>query len=158
MRNSARRPGQMLATRWSGKVKLLIAVRDPADFLWAAYNTWTLASRALSFGIFFCELGLQGELERTVVYSVQPRALPGEPNGNSQAGSTNMNLGRTFIMHRNVIRGLEGYPCANPKLQTFAVCTGLGVLELIGSKYRLRGSESATGQRPQRPKSSSLRA
>ena len=59
-----RRPCQLLATRWPGKVKLLFVVREPADFLWAAYNTWTLASRALSFGIFFCELGLQGELER----------------------------------------------------------------------------------------------
>ncbi|CAE6915010.1 unnamed protein product [Symbiodinium sp. CCMP2456] len=49
----------ILATRWPGKVKLLVVVRDPADFLWAAYNTW---------------------------------ALPGEPNGNSQAGGTKMKI------------------------------------------------------------------
>ena len=34
----------MLASRWPGKVKLLLSVRDPADFLWTAYNFWTLAS------------------------------------------------------------------------------------------------------------------
>ena len=33
----------MLASRWPGKVKLLLMVREPADFLWAAYNIWTLA-------------------------------------------------------------------------------------------------------------------
>jgi len=31
----------MLVSRWRGKVKLLLVVREPADFLWAAYNTWT---------------------------------------------------------------------------------------------------------------------
>ncbi|OLP83307.1 hypothetical protein AK812_SmicGene35937 [Symbiodinium microadriaticum] len=33
---------QMLASRWPGKVKLLLSVRDPADFLWTAYNFWAL--------------------------------------------------------------------------------------------------------------------
>ncbi|CAE7376370.1 unnamed protein product, partial [Symbiodinium microadriaticum] len=32
----------MLASRWPGKVKLLLMVREPADFLWAAYNIWKL--------------------------------------------------------------------------------------------------------------------
>ncbi|OLP73434.1 hypothetical protein AK812_SmicGene47324, partial [Symbiodinium microadriaticum] len=32
----------MLASRWPGKVKLLLMVREPADFLWAAYNIWAL--------------------------------------------------------------------------------------------------------------------
>ena len=36
----------MLASRWPGKVKMLLMVREPADFLWAAYNIWTLVSVA----------------------------------------------------------------------------------------------------------------
>ncbi|CAE7375888.1 unnamed protein product, partial [Symbiodinium sp. CCMP2456] len=31
-----------LAHRWTGKVKLLFVVREPADYLWAAYNFWIL--------------------------------------------------------------------------------------------------------------------
>eukprot|EP00439_Symbiodinium_sp_Y106_P052106 s3794_g6.t5 len=52
---------RMLASRWPGKVKMLLMVREPADFLWAAYNIWTLASAVLK--------------------------LPGEPKGGSQDGS-----------------------------------------------------------------------
>lgn len=33
---------EMLVTRWPGQVKLLFVVREPADFLWAAYNFWVL--------------------------------------------------------------------------------------------------------------------
>ena len=34
---------QALARRWTGKgVKLLFVVREPADYLWAAYNFWIL--------------------------------------------------------------------------------------------------------------------
>ena len=33
---------QALARRWAGKVKLLLVVREPADYLWAAYNFWIL--------------------------------------------------------------------------------------------------------------------
>eukprot|EP00439_Symbiodinium_sp_Y106_P052874 s428_g7.t1 len=31
-----------MARRWTGKVKLLFVVREPADYLWAAYNFWIL--------------------------------------------------------------------------------------------------------------------
>ena len=33
---------QAMARRWAGKVKLLFMVREPADYLWAAYNFWIL--------------------------------------------------------------------------------------------------------------------
>ena len=88
----------MLASRWPGKVKLLLMVREPADFLWAAYNIWTLAS-----GIFRClvlsfaSLGsnrtpstLQPKSQQ---FALPPRALPGEPKG--QEGRTE-NLGPTL--------------------------------------------------------------
>ncbi|CAE7804843.1 unnamed protein product [Symbiodinium sp. CCMP2592] len=48
---------EMLASRWPGKVKLLFVVREPADFLWAAYNFWVLAGEPKSIQDDWTEKG-----------------------------------------------------------------------------------------------------
>ena len=90
-------------------------VREPADFLWAAYNIWTLAS-----GIFRClvlsfaRLGsnrtpstLQPKSQQ---FALPPRALPGEPKG--QEGRTE-NLGPTLagVLMVTSFCGFRGKGC-----------------------------------------------
>eukprot|EP00439_Symbiodinium_sp_Y106_P047153 s428_g6.t1 len=40
---------KVLAHRWAGKVRLLFVVREPADYLWAAYNFWILPGEPKGF-------------------------------------------------------------------------------------------------------------
>ena len=35
-------PAQVMLSRWAGRVKMLLLVREPADYLWSAYNFWVL--------------------------------------------------------------------------------------------------------------------